>query len=143
MTNQPDNDDILLPEEDNIGNYRNLIEILYHVIQERRQRGEIVDSQEVRFLEWLYHNQTNVNRGLTTEQLNQLPIHTQIESSEKGYCTICLSDFDLGNEIRTLPCVHQFHKDCIDLWLEKNKSCPNCNHIIGNEPNVYYTNNEQ
>lgn len=42
-------------------------------------------------------------------------------------CAICLCDVDEGEEVKLLPvCMHLFHKDCIELWLEKNKTCPVC-----------------
>uniref|UniRef100_A0A182PFG6 RING-type E3 ubiquitin transferase n=1 Tax=Anopheles epiroticus TaxID=199890 RepID=A0A182PFG6_9DIPT len=46
------------------------------------------------------------------------------EDSEK--CTICLSQFDIDNDVRRLPCMHLFHKDCVDQWLVTNKHCPIC-----------------
>lgn len=41
-------------------------------------------------------------------------------------CAVCLSDFASGETLRTLPCKHQFHKNCIDQWLVRNKVCPLC-----------------
>lgn len=41
-------------------------------------------------------------------------------------CPICLDDFDVGNEVRTLPCTHTFHVACIDAWLRLNVKCPHC-----------------
>uniref|UniRef100_A0A182N6Q2 RING-type domain-containing protein n=1 Tax=Anopheles dirus TaxID=7168 RepID=A0A182N6Q2_9DIPT len=46
------------------------------------------------------------------------------EDSEK--CTICLSQFEIDNDVRRLPCMHLFHKDCVDQWLVTNKHCPIC-----------------
>ncbi|KAF3341454.1 RING-H2 finger protein ATL39-like protein [Carex littledalei] len=48
-------------------------------------------------------------------------------------CTICLNDLDEGDAVRLLPvCMHLFHRDCIDLWLEKNNTCPVCrSRVIG------------
>ncbi|XP_055828157.1 E3 ubiquitin-protein ligase SIS3-like [Solanum dulcamara] len=41
-------------------------------------------------------------------------------------CPICLEDFDVGNEVRGLPCAHNFHVACIDEWLRLNVKCPRC-----------------
>ncbi|XP_010240882.1 PREDICTED: NEP1-interacting protein-like 2 [Nelumbo nucifera] len=43
------------------------------------------------------------------------------------HCTICLEDFKEGESARRLPnCSHFFHLICIDGWLVRNGSCPNC-----------------
>lgn len=42
------------------------------------------------------------------------------------HCVICLDELD--KKIRTLPCDHSFHKDCIHKWLKESdsKTCPIC-----------------
>lgn len=42
-------------------------------------------------------------------------------------CAICLSEFDVGDKLRKLPCDHkQFHAGCVDRWLAKAGRCPLC-----------------
>ncbi|KAJ3179274.1 hypothetical protein HDU85_004967 [Gaertneriomyces sp. JEL0708] len=42
-------------------------------------------------------------------------------------CAICLGEFMDGEIIRTLPCAHYFHSECIDPWLmEQSTCCPLC-----------------
>lgn len=41
-------------------------------------------------------------------------------------CAVCLSDFQLGETLRPLPCGHVFHRSCIDKWLLRNGVCPLC-----------------
>ncbi|XP_023007709.1 E3 ubiquitin-protein ligase SIS3-like isoform X1 [Cucurbita maxima] len=41
-------------------------------------------------------------------------------------CPICLEEFHEGNEVRGLPCAHNFHVGCIDEWLRLNVKCPRC-----------------
>ena len=41
-------------------------------------------------------------------------------------CIVCLESMKKGEEIRTLPCSHKLHTECIDPWLRSNKVCPVC-----------------
>ncbi|KAL8232239.1 hypothetical protein R6Q57_002017 [Mikania cordata] len=41
-------------------------------------------------------------------------------------CPICLEEFHVGDEVRGLPCAHNFHLACIDKWLRLNVKCPRC-----------------
>ncbi|KAI8077524.1 hypothetical protein BDF21DRAFT_421223 [Thamnidium elegans] len=50
---------------------------------------------------------------------------------ELSSCVICLDNFESGNILRRLPCNHEYHRDCIDVWLTKKcASCPLCQQII-------------
>ncbi|CAB4028742.1 RING finger 44-like [Paramuricea clavata] len=41
-------------------------------------------------------------------------------------CVICLMDFEPKQQVRILPCLHEYHSKCIDKWLKSNRSCPIC-----------------
>ncbi|PKY02882.1 hypothetical protein P168DRAFT_291990 [Aspergillus campestris IBT 28561] len=42
-------------------------------------------------------------------------------------CPICTDDFVKGQDLRVLPCNHQFHPDCVDPWLlNVSGTCPLC-----------------
>ncbi|MCD7455893.1 E3 ubiquitin-protein ligase sdir1 [Datura stramonium] len=41
-------------------------------------------------------------------------------------CTVCLEQVIVGELVRTLPCLHQFHANCIDPWLRQQGTCPVC-----------------
>ena len=45
-------------------------------------------------------------------------------------CRICLLEYDVGDQQRRLPCLHQFHSDCVDTWLKDNATCPVCRHPV-------------
>ncbi|CAI9292386.1 unnamed protein product [Lactuca saligna] len=61
-----------------------------------------------------------------------LKSHKKIDASETGpnyvqQCYICLVDYEEGDEIRVLPCRHEYHAPCVDKWLkEVNGVCPVC-----------------
>lgn len=46
-------------------------------------------------------------------------------------CMVCLETFEQGEELRILPCIHRFHKVCIDRWLMQRSECPTCKNRIG------------
>ncbi|KAI7901065.1 uncharacterized protein BX663DRAFT_516204 [Cokeromyces recurvatus] len=42
-------------------------------------------------------------------------------------CAICLEDYIEGEQLRILPCKHEFHAKCVDAWLTSHKKfCPIC-----------------
>jgi E3 ubiquitin-protein ligase RNF13 len=43
------------------------------------------------------------------------------EQEEEESCAICLEEYQSGNELRLLPCNHQFHALCVDAWLTTQK----------------------
>lgn len=40
-------------------------------------------------------------------------------------CTICLQAFN-DYALRMFSCPHMFHAACIDTWLNRKNTCPNC-----------------
>lgn len=60
---------------------------------------------------------------LTAEEATKLP-------DEHNSCVICMEQFKGGDTIKRLPCLHGFHKNCIESWLERNGTCPVCKHRL-------------
>ncbi|CAN1746890.1 E3 ubiquitin-protein ligase SDIR1 [Linum perenne] len=52
-------------------------------------------------------------------------------SEDELTCSVCLEQVDVGEVIRTLPCLHQFHAICIDPWLRQQGTCPVCKYRAG------------
>merc|ERR1719336_973692 len=48
------------------------------------------------------------------------------EGSKNTQCSICLEGFELGENIKLLPCEHGFHKDCLAPWLDEASGAPSC-----------------
>lgn len=47
-------------------------------------------------------------------------------SAEKRECLICMCEYAHGEELRFLPCMHIYHRECVDQWLMKALRCPEC-----------------
>lgn len=48
-------------------------------------------------------------------------------TDEARYCAVCLYDVISGENCRKLPkCGHVFHVECVDAWLQSNRTCPLC-----------------
>lgn len=92
------------------------------------------------------------NAGVSSSLINRLPVSNYTASpslfasssssssgnsdsnnstrNEEKRCEICLEKYEVGDELRTLPCFHRFHKYCIDQWLSTASTCPLCKIII-------------
>ncbi|CAG7875495.1 E3 ubiquitin-protein ligase ATL31, partial [Brassica rapa] len=58
-------------------------------------------------------------------------VFKEIEQEEEGggkqFCSICLEEYEDDHEIMRLnKCGHIFHHFCMDSWLARHRSCPNC-----------------
>ena len=49
------------------------------------------------------------------------------ENETNRKCMICIMDYEQEENVRTMPCLHFFHTECIDKWLlTRSTSCPIC-----------------
>lgn len=71
--------------------------------------------------------------GATDREIERCPAHTI--QSQNDYllqtpksCSVCLERYEIGDEVRTIPCFHTFHTHCIDPWLRQKAECPVCKH---------------
>ena len=74
-----------------------------------------------------------VSHGAPEASIQRLPLHTLTAAdfqdgndSALGSCNICLAPYEIGDEVRTVVCLHKFHKECIDPWLRTKNICPIC-----------------
>jgi len=99
-----------------------------------------------------YHNNDSMINdayevdGASSLNLGRTPLNDTPPSSSRGEsesnqdldidaevdvcCAICIVNYKYGDELRALPCGHEFHKPCIDAWLGNNASCPACRYSL-------------
>ena len=75
----------------------------------------------------------NNTAGLTDTEiaaLPEMPFGTHLlggnHNDEIESCSICLEVFEKGHHVRTLPCGHLYHPDCIAVCLRTSPLCPLC-----------------
>ncbi|XAR66263.1 Ubiquitin--protein ligase [Bertholletia excelsa] len=64
--------------------------------------------------------------------IEAMPTIEIVEShiATESHCAVCKEPFELGNEVREMPCKHIYHSDCILPWLSLRNSCPVCRHEL-------------
>jgi len=45
-------------------------------------------------------------------------------------CSICLCEYEEGDEVTMLPCNHVYHEACVKEWTGQSQRCPLCNHDL-------------
>lgn len=50
------------------------------------------------------------------------------------HCSICLGEYENGEELVKLPCKHIFHDECISSWCANHVRCPLCNFVLESAP---------
>jgi hypothetical protein len=49
------------------------------------------------------------------------------KEEEEPHCSICLGEYEEGEELACLPCKHIYHEDCVASWCTNHIRCPLCN----------------
>lgn len=52
--------------------------------------------------------------------------HAEQDKKDLEVCAVCLDEFRNNQLVRTLPCDHEFHCECVDRWLLAKRTCPLC-----------------
>ncbi|KAK1892464.1 RING finger protein 215 [Dissostichus eleginoides] len=52
------------------------------------------------------------------------------QSGEADNCAVCLEPFNNNQCLRVLPCLHEYHRECVDPWLLLHHTCPLCKRSI-------------
>eukprot|EP00559_Dactyliosolen_fragilissimus_P005706 CAMPEP_0184856060 /NCGR_PEP_ID=MMETSP0580-20130426/1215_1 /TAXON_ID=1118495 /ORGANISM="Dactyliosolen fragilissimus" /LENGTH=140 /DNA_ID=CAMNT_0027350831 /DNA_START=164 /DNA_END=586 /DNA_ORIENTATION=- len=48
-------------------------------------------------------------------------------------CSICLGEYENGDDLTRLPCQHTYHTQCVDAWCSNHVRCPLCNANLDEE----------
>ena len=81
-------------------------------------------------------NPNNNNSNINIDAVMGLLPSSEIKEKKEGdnnNCIICLADFEVGDKVTSLPCLHMFHTDCIKNWLKSKNHCPICKYTITEE----------
>ncbi|KAG4983074.1 hypothetical protein JHK87_027823 [Glycine soja] len=116
--------DILEALEDSVGDFSDM-GITDGIFNARRDFTD-ADYEMLLALDEGNHQHT----GASSNLINSLPQSTIQTDNFTDACAICLETPVQGEIIRHLPCLHKFHKDCIDPWLQRKTSCPVCKSSI-------------
>ena len=78
------------------------------------------------------YNEEGKVKTLSEREYNELPERVILPNdSVDGLCIVCQCDFEVSDVVKTLPCNHIFHDDCIKTWLMKDSStCPMCRYDL-------------
>jgi len=89
------------------------IYVLWRIRQRQRRKQDIAPQQVVGSL------------------ATKIFFESKRQENEPQECAICLEDYADEDELRILPCKHEFHITCIDSWLTtRKKFCPICKRDI-------------
>jgi hypothetical protein len=48
------------------------------------------------------------------------------DDDDAPQCSVCICDYEEGELLMQLPCMHVFHQPCITTWMRAHNTCPNC-----------------
>ncbi|KAK6790135.1 hypothetical protein RDI58_013935 [Solanum bulbocastanum] len=74
---------------------------------------------------------TSLSGSTEKKQLPANAVGGTKNSDDELTCSVCLEQVNDGELIRSLPCLHQFHANCIDPWLRQRGTCPVCKFRAG------------
>ena len=76
-------------------------------------------------------NMSAATGGLVRANISALNLtDSTLDASGAERCLVCQCSFDDGDVVKTLPCDHEYHAECIDQWLGDHDTCPLCNHSV-------------
>ncbi|CAO2194986.1 unnamed protein product [Urochloa humidicola] len=89
-------------------------------------------SLEALFEQLLLHSNRQGPAPAPQSAIDSMPVVkiSRRHLSDDPQCPVCKDKFELGAEVREMPCKHLYHTDCIIPWLVQHNSCPVCRHPL-------------
>lgn len=117
--------------------FRKLVSFIYNLIGPRAQllRSKEAPSSSCQVIRWDGMQQED-EEGPSMAPQPQGPCSLGEFLDQVDLCCVCLSRLKKGQDIRVLPCLHEFHRVCVDRWFNAcRKTCPVCRFSIGGDDN--------
>ncbi|CAJ1942023.1 unnamed protein product [Sphenostylis stenocarpa] len=100
-----------------------LAEALFEVLDEIHQQSVVLSSRPSESSIGSVPAPKYVVDSLPVKSYEKLHKHQE----DGAQCYICLVEYEDGDNMRVLPCHHEFHRTCIDKWLKEiHRVCPLC-----------------
>ncbi len=75
-----------------------------------------------------YENMEDIKIVLSNEEFENIE---NIKCVNENKCSICLEDIAKNEEIKKISCNHEFHIECLKIWLcNQSVKCPICRYDI-------------
>ncbi|MQM08594.1 hypothetical protein Taro_041451 [Colocasia esculenta] len=71
------------------------------------------------------------------EALPEIKVTGELLASDEAQCAVCKDTFEVGTDVKQMPCKHIYHKECILPWLELHNSCPVCRYELPTDDPEY------
>ncbi|KAL7596296.1 hypothetical protein Lser_V15G30008 [Lactuca serriola] len=124
INNQDSNDGNTNSTRGSISRIVLLAEALFEVLDEIHQQSVVSSSRPTLSSIGSIPAPIEVVEALPLKHHHKLPNHLNEDDAQ---CYICLVEYEDGDEVRVLPCHHEFHRLCIDKWLKEiHRICPLC-----------------
>jgi len=101
----------------------------YH--PEAGQSSGVSESARSKWERFKYDDLQVKEKKCTGGEYNSVPQEggkdQKVGLDEEPQCSICLSEYEIGEALVRLPCGHMYHEECIASWTSNHTKCPLCN----------------